>query len=194
MTLPSPWPTLALATTDAATALAITFLPNHTLTAGAIVTAGWAGVSAAVHAIAAAQVLPPRGARPVPEPNSAAISTWRLWHGVRGAIMLVLFAAALAQVFGGTTSLLLAVTLAIAVVASSVSATVSVLRLPRADRFRRDELLIAAMGVIFAIVVLCVPQESVHVVGTLGLYLAVSAVFQGIAGLSYLTLSKQEQN
>lgn len=172
MTSTHPAPTLANAVLDGAVAITITFLPDHSLTSGGTVIAVWAGLSATVRAIGTV--------RQREESRDRVFGLLASGTGYLLAIALLVSHAV------GTTPLVLAILLAANAILSAAIAWFSVSNRPRTDLYRKDEVLYAAISVLFAVVVLLVPKASVHVVGAFGLYLAVTAVFRAIAGLGYL--------
>ncbi len=175
MTAPAAWPMLVLAALDAVVAGAITFSPNHSLATGAIVVASWAAATSIIRLVT---MITQRGRQ-------------ALAQGAFALVTAGVVVAAVIQVMQGSSALAFATTLAIAAGLQALIAVVATWSLPRTQMYRRDALLYAGISLVFAIIVMVLPRESIHLVGSFGLYLAVTAVFRAIAGFSYLSLSRQ---
>lgn len=167
--------TLGRAAVDATAALAITFIANHSVGLGLGILAAWLGVGAVLSAVAA--LLAERGRLPLAADALVALC---------GAVVSVVEAGSAPSV------LVLVVTIALVLVLRAGAGVLLAAEWETAQPgLRRDALIELGITLLCVVVILLVPREPVHPVGTFGLYLAASAVFRGIAGSGYLTAAKQ---
>lgn len=182
----SSWVTpLARAAVAAAAALAVTFSADHSAPLGYLLFGLFAVVTAVIIGVAAVVEVGPRVSR--------------TFHLVQGGVMLVTGAIAVLLPGGGLAFLIFLVAL-FAIVSGFIELYLG-LRSRRRDPAWRDAIFLGALTVALAVVVLLVPPgysqaftgpdgvprhltASVIVVGVLGAYWAICAVYLVIAGLS----------